>query len=134
MSHLDSEPIRLSNGECRLVIVQDELQAMMGEANDGLNLASRPPAVILMAGLQGAGKTTSVAKLARYLKTEQKKTVSVVSADVYRPAAIAQLATLAKGACKPSNTCPSNPGPSSTDKSCPDCSTGSPTATPWVLS
>jgi signal recognition particle subunit SRP54 len=97
----------LDPGQQFIKIVKDELQSMMGEANDGLNLAARPPAVILMAGLQGAGKTTSVAKLARYLKAEQKKTVSVVSADVYRPAAIAQLATLAKevGAnCFPSTT------------------------------
>ena len=76
-------------------IVQDELTEMMGEANETLNLAAQPPAVILMAGLQGAGKTTSVAKLARYLKEREKKSVMVVSADVYRPAAIQQLETLA---------------------------------------
>ena len=67
----------------------------MGDANDALNLATKPPAVILMAGLQGAGKTTTVAKLARLLKEREKKKVAVVSADVYRPAAIAQLETLA---------------------------------------
>ena len=59
-------------------IVQDELTEMMGEANETLNLAAQPPAVILMAGLQGAGKTTSVAKLARYLKEREKKSVMVV--------------------------------------------------------
>src|SRR5699024_9722544 len=67
-----------------------------GEENEGLNLATRPPAVILMAGLQGAGKTTSVAKLSRFLQEREKKKVMVVSADVYRPAAIDQLETLAK--------------------------------------
>lgn len=77
-------------------IVQDELTEMMGEANESLDLAAQPPAVILMAGLQGAGKTTSVAKLARYLKEREKKKVMVVSADVYRPAAIQQLETLAE--------------------------------------
>jgi signal recognition particle subunit SRP54 len=77
-------------------VVQDELTEMMGEANETLNLAMQPPAVILMAGLQGAGKTTSVAKLARYLKEREKKKVMVVSADVYRPAAIQQLETLAE--------------------------------------
>jgi signal recognition particle subunit SRP54 len=67
----------------------------MGGSNDALNLAAQPPAVILMAGLQGAGKTTTVGKLAKKLKEEQKKKVLVVSADVYRPAAIEQLKTLA---------------------------------------
>ncbi|MEY1662721.1 signal recognition particle protein [Isoalcanivorax beigongshangi] len=76
-------------------IVHDQLVATMGEANVGLNLATRPPAILLMAGLQGAGKTTSVAKLARHLKERDKKKVMVVSADVYRPAAIEQLKTLA---------------------------------------
>src|SRR5690606_15438530 len=66
-----------------------------GQANESLNLAQQPPAVVLMAGLQGAGKTTSVAKLARFLKEREKKKVLVVSADVYRPAAIQQLQTLA---------------------------------------
>lgn len=77
-------------------VVQDELTDMMGEANEILNLATQPPAVILMAGLQGAGKTTSVAKLARYLKERENKKVMVTSADVYRPAAIKQLETLAE--------------------------------------
>ena len=67
----------------------------MGEENESLNLAAQPPAIILMAGLQGAGKTTSVAKLSRYLSEREKKKVMVVSADVYRPAAIEQLKTLA---------------------------------------
>ncbi|MCH9782291.1 MAG: signal recognition particle protein, partial [Gammaproteobacteria bacterium] len=76
-------------------IVNDELVHTMGDANDALNLASKPPVVIMMAGLQGAGKTTSVAKLARFLQEREKKKVMVVSADVYRPAAIDQLQTLA---------------------------------------
>jgi signal recognition particle subunit SRP54 len=76
--------------------VQAELEAVMGSANEGLNLATQPPAVILMAGLQGAGKTTSAAKLARLLKERDKKKVALVSADVYRPAAIKQLETLAE--------------------------------------
>lgn len=85
----------LSPGQQFVKIVQDELIAVMGEVNEGLNLAVKPPAIILMAGLQGAGKTTSVAKLAKYIKTRLKKSVMVVSADVYRPAAIKQLETLA---------------------------------------
>lgn len=86
----------LSPGQMFVKIVNDELQQIMGEANEGLNLSTQPPAVVLMAGLQGAGKTTSVAKLARYLKEREKKKVMVVSADVYRPAAIKQLQTLAE--------------------------------------
>jgi len=85
----------LSPGQVFLKIVQSELETVMGSANEGLNLASQPPAIILMAGLQGAGKTTSVAKLAKLLKERDKKKVTVVSADVYRPAAIKQLETLA---------------------------------------
>lgn len=85
----------LNPGQVFVKIVQNELELAMGEANQPLNLATQPPAVILMAGLQGAGKTTSVAKLARHLK-QQKKKVLVVSADVYRPAAIAQLERLAE--------------------------------------
>lgn len=76
-------------------IVQEELTATMGQSNETLNLNTAPPAVILMAGLQGSGKTTSVAKLARYLKTREKKSVLVASTDIYRPAAIEQLAKLA---------------------------------------
>ena len=86
----------LTPGQEFIKIVQAELTSAMGEVNSSLNLATQPPAVILMAGLQGAGKTTSVAKLAKFLKEKQKKKVLVVSADVYRPAAIKQLATLAK--------------------------------------
>jgi signal recognition particle subunit SRP54 len=85
----------LSPGQEFLKIVQGELESVMGNANEALNLTTAPPAVILVAGLQGAGKTTSVAKLARLLKERDKKSVTVVSADVYRPAAIKQLETLA---------------------------------------
>ncbi len=85
----------LSPGQVFLKIVKQELENVMGQANDGLNLRVASPAVILLAGLQGAGKTTSAAKLAKYLKEREKKSVSVVSADVYRPAAIKQLQTLA---------------------------------------
>ncbi|WP_339846603.1 signal recognition particle protein [uncultured Halopseudomonas sp.] len=84
----------LSPGQVFVKIIKAELEAVMGEA-EGLNLAVTPPAVILMAGLQGAGKTTSVAKLGKTLRERQKKKVMVVSADVYRPAAIKQLETLA---------------------------------------
>ncbi len=84
----------LSPGQVFVKIIKTELEAVMGQA-EGLNLAVSPPAVILMAGLQGAGKTTSVAKLAKTLRERQKKKVMVVSADVYRPAAIKQLETLA---------------------------------------
>lgn len=86
----------LTPGQVLIKIVHDELVAVMGEANEELDLKTQPPAVILMAGLQGSGKTTTVAKLANWLKKTQKKTVLVASADVYRPAAIEQLATLAK--------------------------------------
>lgn len=85
----------LSPGQAFVKIVQAELEQLMGAANEDLALNATPPAVILMAGLQGAGKTTTVAKLARFLKERKKKTVLVVSADVYRPAAIKQLETLA---------------------------------------
>ena len=85
----------LNPGQQFLKVVQAELEAVMGEENESLNLAAQPPAVVLMAGLQGAGKTTSVAKLSRYLKEREKKKIMVVSADVYRPAAIEQLKTLA---------------------------------------
>lgn len=83
-------------GQQFIKIVNDELVSIMGEANDSLNLAAQPPVVILMAGLQGAGKTTSSAKIARFLKEREKKKVMMVSADVYRPAAIEQLETLAR--------------------------------------
>lgn len=77
-------------------IVNDALVDLMGKENSSLDLATAPPAVILMAGLQGAGKTTTVGKLSRLLKTNQKKKILVVSADVYRPAAIEQLRLLAE--------------------------------------
>ncbi len=85
----------LNPGQAMIKVVQTELVKVMGEANEGLNLKANPPAIILMAGLQGAGKTTTVAKLGRWLQTTQKKKVGVVSADIYRPAAIKQLETLA---------------------------------------
>ncbi len=85
----------LTPGQAFLKIVQDELQTTMGSANESLNLNAQPPVIIMVAGLQGAGKTTSVAKLARFLIERERKKVSVVSADVYRPAAIKQLETLA---------------------------------------
>tara|TARA_B110000003_G_scaffold115596_1_gene118214 strand:+ start:1086 stop:2474 length:1389 start_codon:yes stop_codon:yes gene_type:complete len=85
----------LNPGQQFLKVVQAELEAVMGEKNESLNLAAQPPAVVMMAGLQGAGKTTSVAKLSRYLSEREKKKTMVVSADVYRPAAIEQLKTLA---------------------------------------
>ena len=85
----------LTPGQAFTKIVHDELVHLMGDANDALNLRTTPPAVILMAGLQGAGKTTTVAKLARLLQEREKKSVMVASADVYRPAAIDQLQTLA---------------------------------------
>lgn len=85
----------LSPGQAFIKIVHSELVRIMGEANDALNLSARPPVVAMVAGLQGAGKTTSVAKLARWLKERQDKKVLVVSCDVYRPAAIDQLKTLA---------------------------------------
>ena len=85
----------LQPGQAVIKIVQQELERLMGEANAGLNLAARPPAVVFIAGLQGAGKTTTVGKLGNFLKTREKKSVMVVSADVYRPAAIDQLKILA---------------------------------------
>ncbi len=85
----------LNPGQQFLKIVQSELVEVMGAQGEPLDLSTQPPAVILMAGLQGAGKTTTVAKLARYLIERDKKKVMVVSADVYRPAAIKQLETLA---------------------------------------
>jgi signal recognition particle subunit SRP54 len=86
----------LTPGQAMIKLVQSELVKVMGVANESLNLNAVPPAVILMAGLQGAGKTTTVAKLGRWLQENQKKKVGVVSADVYRPAAIKQLQVLAK--------------------------------------
>jgi signal recognition particle subunit SRP54 len=93
---LGEEVLRsLTPGQVLVKIVNDELVQVMGEQNASLDLAAQPPAVILMAGLQGSGKTTSVAKLARLLRERDQKKVMVVSADVYRPAAIDQLETLA---------------------------------------
>lgn len=86
----------LTPAQALIRVVRDELTALMGEANQGLNFRTAPPAVVLVAGLQGAGKTTSTGKLARLLKERQKKKVLVVSVDVYRPAAIQQLETLAQ--------------------------------------
>ncbi len=80
---------------CVKIITRNELVAAMGEENQTLNLAAQPPAVVLMAGLQGAGKTTSVGD-GNFLREKHKKKVLVVSADVYRPAAIKQLETLAE--------------------------------------
>ena len=85
----------LSPGQALIGVVHRELTLLMGEAHNGLNLATQPPAIILMAGLQGAGKTTTVGKLAKLLRETQKKKVLVVSCDVYRPAAIEQLKTVA---------------------------------------
>ena len=88
----------LTPGQAVIKIVHDELVSLLGEANDSLDLAVRPPAVILMAGLQGSGKTTTVVKLANLLHERHKKKVLVVSTDVYRPAAIEQLQRLAAAA------------------------------------
>ena len=85
----------LSPGQVFVKIVNEELVRIMGEGSTALDLNTQPPAIILLAGLQGAGKTTSAAKLANWLKTREKKSVMVVSTDVYRPAAIDQLRTLA---------------------------------------
>ena len=84
----------ISPGQAVIKIVQDELTELMGNANSPINLSTTPPAIILLAGLQGSGKTTTAAKLAKII-SEQKKKVLLVSADVYRPAAIEQLKTLA---------------------------------------
>ncbi|MBK8401264.1 MAG: signal recognition particle protein [Propionivibrio sp.] len=88
----------LSPGQALIGVVHRELTLLMGDAHSGLNLATQPPAVVLMAGLQGAGKTTTVGKLAKLLRETQKKKVLVVSCDIYRPAAIAQLQTVAEQA------------------------------------
>jgi signal recognition particle subunit SRP54 len=85
----------LAPGQAVVGVVHRELVALMGEKNDGLNLATQPPAVILMAGLQGSGKTTTSGKLAKWLSEQSRKKVLLVSCDVYRPAAIEQLKMLA---------------------------------------
>ena len=86
----------LTPGQALIKVVRDELTAVMGSTASELNLNVPAPAVVLMAGLQGAGKTTTVGKLAKHLREKRKKKVMVVSADVYRPAAIEQLRTLAQ--------------------------------------
>ncbi|MBI4207409.1 MAG: signal recognition particle protein [Betaproteobacteria bacterium] len=85
----------LTPGQAVVSVVHRELVHLMGERNDALNLAAKPPVVILMAGLQGSGKTTTSGKLAKWLKEQQRKKVLLTSCDVYRPAAIEQLKTLA---------------------------------------
>ena len=85
----------LNPGQAFLKIVKSELELVMGAANEQLNMNVQPPAVILMAGLQGAGKTTTAAKLANLLNNNEKKKVLLTSTDVYRPAAIEQLQALA---------------------------------------
>ncbi len=97
----------LSPSQAFIKLVESELTQIIGGKNQSLNLKTQPPAVVMLAGLQGAGKTTSIAKLARYLKERENKKVLVVSADVYRPAAIKQLEVLAEQVgveCFPSNT------------------------------
>ncbi len=86
----------LSPGQALVKVVNDELVATMGEQHDGIDLQRKPPVVVLMAGLQGAGKTTTAAKLARRLIERERKSVLLASADIYRPAAIDQLETLAR--------------------------------------
>ena len=85
----------ITPGQAFIKIVQDELVHLMGDVNEELQLNAQPPAIVLVAGLQGAGKTTTIAKLSKLLAEKQKKKISVVSCDVYRPAAIKQLETLA---------------------------------------
>ncbi|HQT80985.1 MAG: signal recognition particle protein [Ferrovum sp. 37-45-19] len=85
----------LTPGQALIAVVHEELTKLMGESSVGLSLLTQPPAVILMAGLQGSGKTTSSGKLAKWLKEQDKKKVLLVSCDVYRPAAIEQLKILA---------------------------------------
>jgi signal recognition particle subunit SRP54 len=85
----------LTPGQALIRVVRDELTAMMGAAGVGLNFSVEPPVVVLLAGLQGSGKTTSAAKLARRLKEQDRKSVALVSCDIYRPAAIEQLRVLA---------------------------------------
>jgi len=84
----------LTPGQALVGIVHKQLIKLIGEKTEEINLAAQPPVVILMAGLQGAGKTTTTGKLAKYLKDNLKKKVLTVSADVYRPAAIEQLKTV----------------------------------------
>ena len=86
----------LTPGQAITKIVNEELVALLGKDNEPLKLNTRPPVVIFLAGLQGAGKTTTCAKLGVYLKEKEKKNVALVSCDVYRPGAIKQLQVLAK--------------------------------------
>src|ERR1700723_938053 len=86
----------LTPGQAFIKVVHEELVRLMGEPSSGLNLRAQRPVVVMLAGLQGAGKTTTVGKLARWLMEKQRKKVLMVSTDVYRPAAIAQLETLAQ--------------------------------------
>ena len=85
----------LTPGQAFIKVVHEELTRLMGEPSSGLNLRAQRPVVVMLAGLQGAGKTTSAGKLARWLIEKQHKKVLMVSTDVYRPAAILQLETLA---------------------------------------
>jgi signal recognition particle subunit SRP54 len=85
----------LTPGQAFIKVVHEELVRLMGEASSGLNLRAQRPVVVMLAGLQGAGKTTTAGKLARWLIEKQRKKVLMVSTDVYRPAAILQLQTLA---------------------------------------
>ena len=86
----------ITPGQALIKVVQDELVHLMGDVNEDLQLNAQPPAIILVAGLQGAGKTTTIAKLSKRLLAQDKKKISVVSCDIYRPAAIKQLQTLAE--------------------------------------
>ena len=86
----------LTPSQAFIKLVEQELTEIIGGENISLNLATQPPAIIMLAGLQGSGKTTSIAKIAHYLKEREKKKILVVSADVYRPAAIEQLEILAE--------------------------------------
>ncbi len=88
--------LSLKPAQVMVKVVQEELIKVLGEATEGINFNAQPPVVILMAGLQGAGKTTTTGKLAKYLQERENKKVMVVSADVYRPAAIEQLQTVAE--------------------------------------
>ena len=85
----------ITPGQAFIKVVQDELVHLMGDVNEALQLNAQPPAIVLVAGLQGAGKTTTIAKLAKRISDNDKKKISVVSCDIYRPAAIQQLETLA---------------------------------------
>jgi signal recognition particle subunit SRP54 len=96
---LDAEVVgRLNPGQQVVRIVADELTGLMGGASAGLSFSPRPPTVILMAGLQGSGKTTAAAKLARHLREERSSSVALAACDVYRPAAVEQLVTVGQRA------------------------------------